>query len=163
MGPRSWLKPFCNAVCFTLYTEGCGGKKKLCSCSKIKSNTSSRQNLSDIRGTFIPADVATKPCSVKRTMELLHSLWNTLNMWQGVNVILLVKFAMHFFFLAVLRIWKQNVLSQCFDRHGQFNPRVRQHNVGSVAEWREVGEHGQKAPHVFSKSSPAQSKWLYVV
>lgn len=53
-------------------------KKNLCSCSKIKSNTSSRQNLSDIRGTFIPADVATKLCLVRGTMDLLHSLWNTL-------------------------------------------------------------------------------------
>ncbi len=83
-------------------------------------------------------------------------------MWQGVNVILLVKFATHFF-LAVLGIREQTVLSQCFDRHGQLNPRVRQYGVGSAAERREVEELSQKLPHVFSESSPTQSKWLYVV
>lgn len=83
-------------------------------------------------------------------------------MWQGINVFLLVKFATHLF-LEMPRIWKQNVLSQCFDRHGQFNPRVRQHNVGSAAQWREVKEPRQRAPHVFSESSPTQSKWLTAV
>lgn len=85
-------------------------------------------------------------------------------MWQGVNVILLVKFAMRFFFfVAALGICKQTVLSECFDRYGQFNPRVRQHNAGSEAGWREAERLSQKVPHVFSKSTPTQSKWLYVV
>lgn len=55
------------------------------------------------------------------------------------------------------------MLSQCFDRHGQFNPRVQQHDAGSAAQRREAEEPSQEVPHVFSESSPSQSKWLYVV
>lgn len=64
------------------YTQEDVGKKNLCSCWKIKSNTSSRQNLCDIRGTFIPADVATKLCSPSGAMNYYFIHCETLlNMW----------------------------------------------------------------------------------
>lgn len=92
--------------------------QKLCLCRKIKSNTLSRQNLSDIRGTFILADVATKLClewGVGGT-ELLHSLWNTLkHVANRVNVILLVKSATHFFLSSTWDLKTERAVSVLID------------------------------------------------
>lgn len=161
MGPRSWLKPPSIAVCFTLYV---GEEENECSCKKIKSETLSRQNLSDIWATFIHDDIPTELCLWRGTVEFIPpSLRDAFSMRQGVNVILLVKFAVYFFYQSSVQDLKQTVLPECFDRSCQFNPRVRQHNAGFASGRREVETLSQKVPHVFSTRSPTQSKWFYVV
>lgn len=165
MGPRSWLKPPSIAVCFTLYAGACGGRRE-----RVFMQENQVRNFVQAKSKWHQSNVYTRWHLYQAVLReggpwslcLLHSE-TILSMRQGLNVILLVKFAVYFFFRSSVQDLKQTALPECFDRSRQFNPRVRQHNVGSESGRREVETLSQKVPHVFSTRSPTQSKWFYVV
>lgn len=163
MGRRGWLEPSCTAVCFTLNA----GEKKMNSCWKIKPNTSSKQkskwhlkNIYTCWRSYQDMLSVGEGNQEATSFILKHSTWGKKWMF-----LLLGKHAMHLFF-SLLRIWKQNLLSQCFDRHDQFNPRVWQHNVGLMAGRTEVRPKKKKYHMYFPKAaqlSPNGSTWFNAI